>query len=369
VVRVEFDFAVIGGGIAGVSVAAELAEAGGFSVGLLERESQLAYHASGRSAATFLESYGSAEIRALTQASRAAFDGAEHPLLIPRKFVWLATAEQVPMLQALLDAEPVLRATDEAEVRELCPAVRPGFVALAGVEDGAQDLDVAGLFDHYRRRAVAAGARVHMGMSILDGKYDDGRWLLRTSGGDVTARVLVNAAGAWADDVARRCGVAPVGLVPYRRTVALVTSDQVRRDWPLIGDIGETFYFRPEGDGLLLSPADQTPTEPVDAKPEMEDVALALDRANEATTLNLRHVRTSWAGLRTFAPDRNPVLGFDPAAPGFYWLAGQGGYGMQTAPAMASLAASQLLDRPVEASLSSIDPSTLAPSRFTPISG
>jgi D-arginine dehydrogenase len=365
---VEIDIAVVGGGIAGVSVAAELAEAGGARVALLEGEPQLAYHASGRSAATFLESYGSREIRALTKASRPAFDTGDQPLLTPRKFVWVAPAHQVPLLRTLLDAEPVLRETGEAEVRELCPAVRPGYVALAAVEDAAADLDVAGLFELYRRRAVAAGASVHMGMSILDGQWEDGRWRLRTTtGADVSAGIVVNAAGAWADDLARRCGVAPVGLVPYRRTVALVTSEQVRRDWPLIGDIGETFYFRPEGDGLLLSPADQTPTDPVDAKPEMEDVAMALDRANEATTLNLRHVRTSWAGLRTFAPDRNPVLGFDAVAPGFFWLAGQGGYGMQTAPAMAALAAAQLLERALPQALAeeSIDPSALAPGRFT----
>jgi D-arginine dehydrogenase len=363
---VEIDIAVVGGGIAGVSVAAELAEGTGLRVALLEREQQLAYHTSGRSAATFLESYGSPEIRALTRASRAAFDTGDHPLLTPRPFVWLAPPAQVPLLRALIDAEPLLREAPESEVRQLCPAVRPGFLALAALEDAAQDLDVAGLLELYRRRAMANGVTLHMGMSILDGKRDGDGWALTTTGGEVWAAVVVNAAGAWADDLARRCGVAPVGLVPYRRTVALVTSDQVRRDWPLVGDIGETFYFRPEGDGLLLSPADETPTDPVDAKPEMEDVALALDRANEATTLGLRHVRTSWAGLRTFAPDHNPVVGADPVATGFFWLAGQGGYGMQTAPAMAELAAAQILGRPLPEALvrESFDPAPLSPARF-----
>jgi D-arginine dehydrogenase len=366
VVGVETDIAVVGGGIAGVSVAAELAEGTGLRVALLEQEQQLAFHASGRSAATFLESYGSPEIRTLTRASRAAFDTGDRPLLTPRPFVRLAPADQVAELRALMAAEPSLREASEGEVRQLCPAIRPGYAELSAIEDAAQDLDVAGLFELYRRRAVTNGVTLHMGMSILDGKRDGNGWMLRTTDGDVWAAVVVNAAGAWADDLATRCGVAPVGLVPYRRTVALVTSDQVRRDWPLVGDMAETFYFRPEGDGLLLSPAEATPTQPGDAKPEMEDVALALDRANEATTLGLRHVRTSWAGLRTFAPDGNPVLGSDPVASGFFWLAGQGGYGMQTAPAMAALAASQILGRPLPDAIAreAFDPAALSPSRF-----
>ena len=270
-------------------------------------ESQLGYHASGRSAAAFLESYGSPEIRALTRASRAALDEGE--LLAPRPLVWLAPPDQVGKLRTLLAAEPALREASEAEVRTLCPAVRPGWSVLNGVEDAAQDLDVAGLLELYRRLAVTNGVTIHTGASILDGERQGTGWLLRTGIGEVRATTVVNAAGAWADDVARRCGLPTVGLTPYRRTVAIVTSSAVDRAWPLVADIGETFYFRPEGDGLLLSPADETPSEPVDARAETEDVALALDRANEATTLNLRHVRTTWAGLRTFAPDRNPVVG------------------------------------------------------------
>lgn len=333
--ELNVDVAVVGGGIAGVSVAGELAQRPGLRVALLEREAQLAYHTSGRSAATFLESYGSPEIRALTRASRDTL--ARAGLLQRRRALWLAPEPDVDALRALLAAEPTLREVTPRQARDLCEAIRPEWAALCAVEEGAADLDVAGLLDHYRRLALTGGATVHPGVSVVDGSWDGERWSLRTGNGTVRAAVVVNAAGAWADDLARRCAVPAVGLTPLRRTVAVVSAPTARRDWPMVADVHDHFYFRPEGDGLLISPADETPSEPVDARPLDEDVALAIERVNDATTLNLRHVRTTWAGLRTFSPDRNPVVGF--GAPGFLWLAGQGGYGMQTAPAMAALAA------------------------------
>lgn len=343
---------VVGGGIAGVSVAGELAREPGLRVVVLEREGQLGYHASGRSAAAFLESYGSPAIRALTQASRATLDTAG--LLSPRPMLWLAPERDAHHLQALVAAEPALREVSEEETLRLCPAVRPGWSAFSAVEDGAQDLDVAGLLEHYRRLARDGGATVHPGVSIVDGARVGERWVLQTTAGELHATTVVDAAGAWADDVARRCGLRALGLTPYRRTIAVATAPAASRDWPLVADVegppgkpesegSGHFYFRPEGDGLLVSPADETASEPVDARPEAEDVALALERVNAATTLGLRHVRTTWAGLRTFAPDRNPVVGF--GADGFCWLAGQGGYGMQTAPAMAAFAAALVLGR------------------------
>lgn len=362
----EVDVAVIGGGIAGVSVAAELSGRAGARVLVLEQENQLAYHASGRSAAAFLESYGSDEIRALTRASRPVLSGAAGDrLLTPRPMVWLAATGDVAELEALLAAEPLLRPADEAEIRRLCPAVRPGWAGAAAIEDAAQDLDVAGLFQYYRRRALAAGTSILTGAELIAGESTTEGWRLRTASGEVRARVIVDAAGAWADEVASRCGVPAVGLRPLRRTVAIVSAD-VDRAWPLVCDVAERFYFRPEGDALLLSPADETPVQPGDARPETEDVALAIERANEATTLRLRHVRTAWAGLRTFAADRNPVVGPDPDAPGFFWLAGQGGYGMQTAPAMATLAASQVLREPLPPALvtQGLDVTRLSPSRW-----
>jgi len=360
----KVDVAVVGGGIAGMSVAAEVARDRAASVVVLEQEAQLAYHSSGRSAAAFIESYGSPAIRALTRASRPLFEVDGPPLLTPRPVLWLAPEEQVEELRRLVAAEPLLRAIDEEEARRLFPALTPGWTRAAAIEPDAQDLDVAGLFERYRRLALDSGVTIRTHARVRDGAPSGDGWVLRTEAGDVEAGTVVDAAGAWADEVARVCGVSPLGLRPLRRTVAIVSCPDVAPDWPLIGDVGETFYCRPEGNALLLSPADESPTEPGDVRPATEDVALALDRANEATTLKLRHVRTSWAGLRTFAPDREPVLGFDPAHPAFFWLAGQGGYGMQTAPAMALLAASLIRgdDRPD--SLAGVELAAIAPGRL-----
>jgi len=364
------DVAVVGGGIAGMSVAGELAR-GGATVVLLEQEAQLAYHASGRSAAAFLESYGSAAIRALTRASRPLFEVDGPPLLTPRPVLWLAPDDQVERLERLLAAEPLLRAIDEDGARRLLPMLTPGWARAAAIEPGARDLDVAGLFERYRRLALDHGVTIRTRARVREGEPSGGGWVLRTEAGDVEAGVVVDAAGAWADEVARACGVEPVGLRPLRRTVAIVSCPEVVPDWPLVGDVGETFYFRPESGALLVSPADETPTDPGDARPATEDVALALERANEATTLKLRHVRTAWAGLRTFTPDREPVVGFDPAYPSFFWLAGQGGYGMQTAPAMALLAASLVRGDGLPGGLAreGVDPAPLSPARLRPSPG
>ncbi len=383
------DIAVVGGGIAGVSVAAELSRDPTLTVILLEQENQLAHHASGRSAAAFTESYGSPEIRAVTRASRPFLaspasittgepglaptdrtpEATESPLLHPRRVLWVGEAAQVSTVESLLAAEPLVRPITEAEARTYCPALRPGWVAAAAAEDGAQDLDVAALFDRYRKVALRNGVSIVTGAGVHAAEPAGDGWVLRLTGGQDSAtqvRTVVNAAGAWADRVAQACGVAPIGLRPLRRTVAIVSAGVVDRGWPLVCEVAEAFYFRPEGDGLLISPADETPSQPCDARPAPEDVALALERANDATTLGLRHVRTSWAGLRTFAADRNPVVGFDPAYPGFFWLAGQGGYGMQTAPGLARLAAALVRGEPVPDDLvaEGLDMTRLWPQRF-----
>jgi D-arginine dehydrogenase len=351
--------AIIGGGIAGLSLAAEVAELDGrlsqdavpkrepLRIVVFEREWTFGYHTTGRSAAAFLESYGSAEIRALTRASRPIIDaiGAATgtTILRARPLVWLARPDQLDRLDTLLAENPTLRQVDVAGAMTLCPALHEPYVAAAAVERGAQDIDVDALYQQYRRRATAAGVTLRSAVGVEAGEWSDGRWRLVTDRGEIVVRHVVNAAGAWADAVARRLGVPPAGLSPLRRTVAIATTDRVAPVWPLVTDVGEEFYFRPEGGGLLISPCDETPSPPTDANAEMEDVALALERVNEATTLQLRRVRTSWAGLRTFASDRNPVLGDDPSQPGFFWFAGQGGYGIQIAPALARLGAYLLL--------------------------
>ena len=362
-VAVDVDVAVVGGGMAGISVAAELATT--HAVAVLEQEHQLGYHATSRSAAAFLESYGSAEVRALTRASRPLFESAETaaPLLTPRPMVWVATAAQGQAIADLVAERPSLRPLTPDETGALCPALRPDHVVGAAVEPDARDIDVDALHQMYVRLAQRAGAVLLPGARLSEAtRTDSGRWRLRHATGELTAGVVVNAAGAWADPVAALLGARPCGLRPLRRTIAIGrTAAPVDPAWPLVADVDEQFYFRPEGPHVLLSPADETPSEPCDARPDESDVALAIERVNEATTFAIRSVVTAWAGLRTFAPDRNPVVGPDPDVPGLFWLAGQGGYGIQMAPALARLAATMIRSEPVTLD---VDPLQLSPGRF-----
>ncbi|MFF5288605.1 NAD(P)/FAD-dependent oxidoreductase [Paractinoplanes globisporus] len=344
--EIEADVAVIGAGMAGVSVAYELAATA--SVVVLEQENQPAYHTTGRSAAMFLESYGSPQVRRLTTDSRPDFDTAGD-LLFPRPMLWVAPPAQVAKLAAMETAQPTLV---PVRPEELCPVLRPGWCAEALLEPDALEIDVLGLHQHYLGGARRRGTRIVLQAAVGSGRHEGGHWRLETTAGPVTAAAVVNAAGAWADRVAASLGVPPIGLRPMRRTAAVARATGVDRNWPIVADVGETFYFRPEGVGVLVSPADETPSEPCDARPLDEDVALAIERVNEATVLGLRSVQTAWAGLRTFASDREPVAGADPAAPGLFWLAGQGGYGIQIAPALARVAAAAVTGTEVPATLS-----------------
>jgi D-arginine dehydrogenase len=342
------DVAVIGGGMAGVSVAAELAAT--HTVALLEQEDQLAHHATGRSAAMFLESYGQPVVRELTRASRPLMDAASEAgdvsILTPRPLLWVALPGQEDLLVAAVEHEQNLQRLDVGDARALCPVLRSDRVAGAAVEPDAQDIDVAALHQWYLREARRRGVTVLAGHGLEAATREEpSAWRLRHRAGDVIAPVVVDAAGAWADQVAALFGARPQGLEPRRRTIAIGRSHEpLPPTTPMVCDVGDTFYFRPEGPHVLLSPADETPTEPCDARPEEADVALAVERVNDATTLDIRSVASTWAGLRTFAPDRNPVVGYDPEAPGFFWLAGQGGTGIQMAPALARLAAELVLD-------------------------
>ncbi len=374
---------IIGGGIAGLSLAAEVAELDGrlveradatgsarapLRILVLERENQFGYHTTGRSAATFLQSYGSPEVRALTRASKPIMDaiGAESgtPILKARPWVLVAAEHQLEVLNTLMTGNADLRRVDVTAAQTLCPALRSDYVVAAAVERSSQDIDVDVLYQQYRRRAADAGVAQRTSIGVEAGEWTGTEWRLTTDRGELTAGRVVNAAGAWADAIAARLGVPPAGLTPLRRTVAIVTTDRVPPTWPLVGDVGETFYFRPDSGGVLLSPADETPSPPVDARAEMVDVAIALDRVNEATTLDLKRVRTSWAGLRTFASDRNPVVGEDPSQQAFFWYAGQGGYGIQMAPALARLGAAMLLGQ--RYNVPDLDLGQLAPGRDRP---
>lgn len=348
------DAVVIGGGIAGMSAAYSLSRRG-VDVVVLEREDSLTAHSTGRSAAQYIETYGGPVNQALTVASRDfllsdAGGLAEAELLQPRAVLWVAAATQHGDLERLreemLPLTPHLAIVDAGEARTHCPVLDPNWVAGGLSEGGSYDIDVAGLHQAFLRGARRHGATVVRSSPVEAMARAGGRWELRAAGGTFAAPVVVNAAGAWADEVAGCAGVPPLGLTPLRRTIftfaapAEHTPAEVWR-WPLVVDIGGGFYFKPEGPSQLLgSPADETPDVPCDARVEELDVARGIDAVNAATTLGVRAVRSVWAGLRTFAADRHPVVGFDEGTEGFVWCAGQGGTGIQTSPAMGEAVAS-----------------------------
>lgn len=363
---------VVGGGIAGVSIAYELAARA--SVVLVEQEAQLAHHTTGRSAAMYLSSYGGTVVRGLTAASRDDFDRLTEeldapPLLRPRSLLWVTDDTGMPHLDDLFAGGVVLDRLTVDEALALCPVLRPERLAAVAQDPGAWEIDVLALHQAYVRGLRARAAEVRRSARAAVSRAGAG-WRVDTAPGAIEADVVVVAAGAWCDEVATTAGVEPVGLRPLRRT--LVTSP-VHRDepidaWPLVADVADRFYFRPEGpDQVLLSPADEIPSDPCDARPEEEDVALALERVNEATTLGLRSVRAAWAGLRTFAPDRAPVVGWRSGEEGFCWFAGQGGYGIQMAPALARTGAALVLDGavPVDVAALGVRADDLSPGRFS----
>jgi D-arginine dehydrogenase len=372
------DVAVVGGGIAGVSVAAILAET--LQVVVLERESHPGLHSTGRSAALFSEIYGGATIRALSRGSReflyappAGF--AESALIRPRGTLQIATVGQEQRLNdfaSLPDVAPAIRWLDGAAARALCPILREDYVVAAALETASADLDVNALHQGWLRQLRTRGGRLLVNAEVNTLEHTGSAWKLTTAASSIHADVVINAAGAWADVLARRAGVREVGLQPRRRTALIVDVPAGMHSdaWPAVIDIDEQFYFKPDAGALLLSPADETPTEPCDAWPEDWDVAIAVERVQSATTLEVERVRRSWAGLRSFVADRTPVVGYAPDAPGFFWLAGQGGYGIQTAPAMAMLAAALVRRMAVPQQLVSfgLDARTLSPERVQPAS-
>jgi D-arginine dehydrogenase len=360
-VSCRYDIVIVGAGMAGASLAAELD--GRASVLLLEAETRPGYHATGRSAAFWTESYGGPGVQPLTTASGPWLD--RHGFLSPRGALTIARAGQETELEAFaarfaalgVRVEIVARKALEARI----PGLRPGW-ALGAFEPDCQDIDVAALHQHYLAAARAAGADLWRSAGLTGARAEAGGWRLNIAGGrEVACSVLVDAAGAWADTVAALAGVPPLGIAPLRRTIAQVrTAPAVPASLPLVLDLSERFYFKPEAGRLWLSPHDETPSAPCDAAPEEIDIATAIARLEEAVDWNVERVEHRWAGLRSFAPDRLPVYGFDPACPGFFWFAGQGGFGIQTAPAAANLAARLLLSEPAGV----IDPATYAPARL-----
>ena len=361
--------------MAGAAAAAHLAA--GRRVVLLERESQPGYHSTGRSAALFTETYGNRAIRTLTSASRAFYEAwadgfAEHPILTPRGALMFAMPGQEAELDnawsELSALDPRVQRLDAAEARRMVPVLRPEQVIGAVFEPAAMDIDVHELHQGYLRRFRRRGGAIVTNAEVRALAYDVGVWTATTSTGDFSAPIVVNAAGAWADAVAGLAGLPPIGLVPKRRTVLTVAVPPAidAHAWPMTLDVAESFYFKPDAGRLLVSPADETPMPPCDVQPDELDIAIAIDRLTRATTIEVARIERKWAGLRSFVADKTTVCGFDPLADGFFWLAGQGGYGIQTADAMARCASSLIDDEglPADIAAKGLAAAALSPARF-----
>ena len=366
------DFVVIGGGIAGVSAAAHLAPYG--SVVVLEAETTLAFHTTGRSAALFILNYGARGFRPLAKASQAFLESppgesTDAPLLTERGLLWVASAEQLPNLRAMA-ADEIAGAPsvliDGAQVADLVPAMRRDVIAGGLLEPSAKDIDVAGLHQAFVRILRSHGGEIRTSSPVTDLSRTGSGWSVTTRGDIINCEVVVNASGAWGDEVAALADIEPVGLTPMRRTAFMVPGDESYSGWPMVVDANQSFYFKADGSQILCSLGEEEPSPPTDPRPRMEDVALAIERINQATTLGVRTVNSEWTGLRTFTPDRDLVAGEEPTAPGFFWLVGQGGTGIQTAPAYGSLLASLVVGEELHSELvaSGVDPSATDPSRF-----
>ena len=342
----NFDVVVIGAGMAGLSVAAELSR--NLRVAVIERESQPGYHATGRSAALYSELYGNAVVRSLTRASRPFyFDTPEgfsgEALVAPRGSLFFGGPDEADALDgfaALLGLQAGMKRLDAAAVEDLLPVFRPGYLTGGLYETGSADIDVAAVLQGYAVQCRRRNVHLEVGGALEGLERVGGRWQVRTRSALLSASIVVNAAGAWGDELAAMAGVASIGLVPKRRTAILieVPNGAVATHWPAAIHVNETFYFKPDAGLLLVSPADESPSAPCDAQPEELDIAIAVDRFETASGASVRKIRSSWAGLRTFVADKTPVVGFDAAAEGFFWLVGQGGYGIQMAPALARAA-------------------------------
>ncbi len=343
----QFDVLVIGAGIAGATAAAHLAP--DFRVALLEAEEAAGYHTTGRSAALWTANYGPPDVRTLTLLSRSFFERppvgfTDVALMAHRPVLTLAPAGE----EAALASGTGMRALSLDEARRMVPALRSGYAAAAVIEDDAFDMDVAALHQGFLRRMRAERGVLALRSRTAHIERGAGLWQVEVAGGfRFAAPVLVNAAGAWGDEVARQAGLQPLGLVPKRRTGVIVAPEPWDvRGWPMVGDLAQTWYCRPEArTRLMLSPADQTPMHPHDVQPDELDVAIAVDRMQQALDIAVRRVERSWAGLRTFTPDGNLAIGWDADGEGFFWCVGQGGYGIQTSPAAGRLVADMIAGR------------------------
>lgn len=366
------DIAIIGGGIAGASLAAELAAHR--RVLLIEAEAQPGYHATGRSAAFWSETYGGPHIQPLTTASRAflatpSADFSGSGFLSPRGAIHIVHKSRVARLSSFRDEfagqDVVLQPLTAPTLHSRIPGLRDDW-AYGIAEPACSDIDVSALHSVYLKALRRHGGQILNNMRVTAISRRSRGWRIEAGFETIDCSVLVDAAGAWADDIAHLAGVAPLGIAPYRRTVIQLRIDpRAPVDLPLVIDVEGGFYFKGEAGGRIwLSPHDETPSAPCDTAPEELDIARAIDRLGQVVDWRVERVERAWAGLRSFAHDRLPVYGYDPAADGFFWCAGQGGFGIQTAPAAAKLAAALLLGNMPDESVAHIDPRVYAPERL-----
>lgn len=362
------DFIIIGGGIAGLSAAARLAAHG--KVIVLEAEAALGYHSSGRSVSFSHYGIGNEAVRALTQRSRSFFeqqpDGfCDTPVAWLSPSLYFAEEATIPLLEAqianMATLVDTLEMLDAAALTRLCPIIKtgPGAAVRGLLDPTGLKLDADALLQSFARQLRARGGEIRLGQRVETIEQRGDAWVVD---GALSAPVLVNAAGAWCDRIAALAGVAPLGLEPKRRTIIAVDAGMDMAGWPFAHSVTKDFYMLPEAGQLLVSPVDEVEDEPCDAQPDDYDIAYAADRLEHYTTLKVTRIAHRWAGLRTFTSDRTPTAGFAPDAPGFFWLCGQGGYGLQTAPAMAE--AVEALIAGTAWPLTDIAPARIAPDRL-----
>lgn len=370
-----YDYLVIGAGIAGATAASGLAAHG--RVLVLERENIAGYHTTGRSAAFYAETYGNETVRQLTTASKDFFINPPQgftamPLTHERGALYIARADQLSRLQGFYSEKhknlPRLEMLEYGGVYARVPLLKPGYAAAGVLDPDCRDIDVNALHQGFLRQARSQGSELLVNAGVLQIERRQGLWQVTTPAGTISARVIVNAAGAWCDEIARLAGARPLGLTPKRRTVIILPAppELAGNDWPLVLDIEDEFYLKPSSGRILASPGDATPLPPQDVQADELDVAITIDRIERAFDFKIPVIERKWAGLRTFASDDTPVVGWDPKVEGFFWCAGQGGYGMQTAPAISALVEALATGNPMADSLRGVrlDVKRLSPARF-----
>ena len=350
----KFDIIVLGSGIAGISIASELSEY--LNVCVLEKERLISYHSTGRSLAFYLESYGNEVIRQLTSASKDFFynriDTTSKNILIKKRgVIHIANKFQTIKLKNLYETltknNENFKILNKLQTMELLPCLNDEYVDSSIYDSEASDIDVNAVYNIYLKKLTKNNGKVITDIKITEFLHQDHGWKILTNQDEFQTKIIVNAAGAWCDRIATNVGAKNINIVPKKRTIFCFkpTNIKLNNEWPLGVDVEENFYFKIENDTVIASPADETPTVPHDAQAEDIDIALGIERIKNSTLFEFNSIFNKWAGLRSFVEDKTPVIGFDNKFNNFFWFAGQGGYGIQTAPALSKIASNLILKK------------------------